>query len=120
MRDRAFFKTLGLFFLGVLVLSGCLLSGESVAKEAKDLPEQEGIHYESVTGIVLEALGTKPPRLISKKGNRYPWDPEKTLFLSQSREHMSPMEFITAYKGKTIALHLNGEGTVVLARRVDM
>jgi hypothetical protein len=33
---------------------------------------------------------------------------------------MDPMEFITAYKGKSIALYLDEEGTVVLARRVDM
>jgi hypothetical protein len=120
MRNRSFLKALGLFFLGVFVLSGCTLPGKSVAKEAKDLPEQEEIHYESVTGIMLEALGTKPSRIISKKGNRYPWIPEKTIFLSQSGEPMDPMEFITTYKGKSIALYLDEEGTVVLARRVDM
>ncbi|HOR54672.1 MAG TPA: hypothetical protein PLM30_05555, partial [Synergistales bacterium] len=81
---------------------------------------EEEVIYENKVGAVLENLTTLPYDIVTGKMEKYPWDPEKTRFLSRGGTAIGPWAFLDQNRGRTVMLYLDADGMVVMAEPVAM
>jgi len=102
-----------------LFLSGA--AAPALAQDAGPPPAgEEEVIYENKVGAILENLTTLPYDIVTGKMEKYPWDPEKTRFLSRGGTAIGPWAFLDQNKGRTVMLYLDGDGLVIMAEPVAM
>ena len=101
-----------------ICLSGGLLS--SMGQPQGESPADEGVQYESKAGAVFEYLTMHPFNIITQKMEKYPWDPDKTRFLSRDGTEISSGIFSNRYRKQSVALYLDADGLVVMLHPADM
>jgi len=98
-----------------------LVVASALAQDAASPPAgEEEVIYESKVGAVLEDLTMLPYDIVTGKMEKYPWDPEKTRFLSRGGAEVGPWTFLDQNRGRTVMLYLDVDGMVVMAEPVAM
>ena len=93
----------------------------ALAQDGAPPPEgEEEVFYETMMVAVLETLTAMPYDIVTGKMEKYPWDPEKTRFLSRGGAEVGPWAFLDQNKGRTVMLYLDADGLVVMAEPVAM